>query len=402
MSAPGSTPVFAPGRPPLRLPWPRQRAVALARPALVEALAALPGVVVHSLEEAYHAPAPSLAPHRPAAALTPATGSRLLQHLVEVQHPSAFNSCHGLLACGSSWLYEANPANAAEGDGIALSTRAVLARLLRRRWTPAAVPPGWWRRPSRPDRVDHPLVLLATHHNPNYHHWLTLPGLAPLMLQEHFALATPPGTALGFTTPPGRPLPPFVRPVLELLAPELPLLEAAALTAPQLRFALQEHGSAVVVSPALLAWWRRRCRGLFAAAGGPGRRLFISRQGASSRRCLNEAALFALLAPQGFERLQLETLPVKEQLEAFAAAAVVVGVHGAGLTNLVACRPGATVLELLPGDGPFNHYFLMASVLGLRHGHLIGQRPDPARDDFRVDPDQLLALLALAGVESPA
>jgi capsular polysaccharide biosynthesis protein len=108
------------------------------------------------------------------------------------------------------------------------------------------------------------------------------------------------------------------------------------------------------------------------------------------------------LAPLGFEPLCLETLPVREQLEAFAAAAVVVGVHGAGLTNLVACRPGATVLELLPGEGPFNHYFLMASVLGLRHGHLIGRRPDPACDDFTVDADQLLALLALAGVEIPA
>lgn len=403
LSAPGSTPVFAPGRPPLRLPWPRQRAVALARPALVEALAAWPGVVVHTLEELYQPPASSLAPHRPAAALTPATGSRLVQHLIEVADPAGFGSCHGLLACGSSWLYEANPANAAERDSIALSTRAVLIRLLRRHWNPAAVPPGWWRRPSPPLRVDHPLVLLATHHNPNYHHWLTLPGLAPLMLQERFALATPPGTAAGLTAPPGRPLPPFVRPLLGLLAPELPVLEAAALTAPRLRFALQEHGSAVVVSPALLAWWRRRWQSLVPPPPGPGRRkLFISRRGARSRRCLNEAALIARLAPLGFEPLCLETLPVREQLEAFAAAAVVVGVHGAGLTNLVACRPGATVLELLPGDGPFNHYFLMASVLGLRHGHLIGRRLDPACDDFTVDADQLLALLALAGVEIPA
>lgn len=394
--------MFAPGSPPLGLPWPRQRAVALARPALVEALAAWQGVVVHTLEELYQPPAPSLAPHRPAAALTPTTGSRLVQHLIEVADPAGFGSCHGLLACGSSWLYEANPANAAERDPIALSARAVLVRLLRRRWNPAAVPPGWWRRPSRPVRVNHRLVLLATHHNPNYYHWLTLPGLAPLMLQERFALATPPGTALGLTAPPGCPLPPFVRPLLGLLAPELPLLEAAALTAPRLRFALQEHGSDVVVSPALLAWWRRRWQALAPPVSHPGRRLFISRRGARSRRCLNEAVLIARLAPLGFEPLCLETLPVKEQLEAFAAAAVVVGVHGAGLTNLVACRPGATVLELLPGDGPFNHYFLMASVLGLRHGHLIGRRPDPACDDFTVDPEQLLALLALAGVEIPA
>jgi hypothetical protein len=53
---------------------------------------------------------------------------------------------------------------------------------------------------------------------------------------------------------------------------------------------------------------------------------------------------------------------------------------------------------LLPGDGPFNHYFLMASILGVRHGHLMGSRSDPASEDFTVVPDQLVALLASWGI----
>jgi capsular polysaccharide biosynthesis protein len=154
----------------------------------------------------------------------------------------------------------------------------------------------------------------------------------------------------------------------------------------------------VVVSPALLAWWREILGGLMASAGPPRRRLLISRRRARSRRCLNEEALLARLAPLGFERLDLEGMAVRDQLVAFAHAAVVVGAHGAGLTNLVACQPGATLVELLPGEGPFHHYFLMASCLGVRHGHLIGHRPDPACDDFTVDPDQLLALLARCGI----
>jgi capsular polysaccharide biosynthesis protein len=177
------------------------------------------------------------------------------------------------------------------------------------------------------------------------------------------------------------------------------VLEAAALSAPRLRFALQEHGSSVVVSPELLAWWRAIIRSL-AFPAGPRRRLFISRRGARARRCLNEDAVMAHLAPLGFARVDLEGMPVRRQLEAFASASVVVGAHGAGLTNLVACREGATLVELLPGEGPFNHYFLMASCLGLRHGHLIGSRPDPASDDFTVAPDQLLALLARCGIEA--
>jgi capsular polysaccharide biosynthesis protein len=379
-------------------PVSRFREVALARPALVDQLAAVPGITVHSLEETYHPPAPSLAPHPPAPAFTPATGSRLVQHLVDVALPAGFSSHHGLLAMGSCWLYEANPANAAQPDRVSLSTRAVLAKLLRRRWNPAAVPPGWWRPCGAPKPVAGPLVLLSSHNNPNYHHWLTLPGLAPLMLQQRFGLAVEPGASLGLTAPPDRPLPAFVKPLLALVAPDLPVLEGPALTAPRLRFALQEHGSAVVVSPALLEWWRQRCRALLPPVTPPERRLFISREGARARRCLNETALMAHLAPLGFERIQLEALSVREQLEAFASAAVVVGTHGAGLSNLVACQPGATLVELLPGEGAFNHYFLMASLLGLRHGHLLGTRPDPASDDFSINPDQLLALLASCGI----
>jgi capsular polysaccharide biosynthesis protein len=384
--------VFAPGQ--------RCREVALARRAVVERLAALPGVTLHTLEETYQPPAASCALHTPARAFTPATCSRLVQHLLEVTQPAGFRGCHGLLAMGSCWLYEANPANAAAPDRLSLSTRAVLSRLLRGRWTPAAVPPGWWRPAGAPRSVAGSLVLLSSHNNPNYHHWLTLPGLAPLMLQRRFGLAMELDTSLALTALPGRPQPPFLRPLLAVVAPELPVLEAAALSAPRLRFALQEHHSAVVVSPALLEWWRSIGLALAPPGSTPARRLLISRRMARSRRCLNEDALLARLAPLGFERLELEGMPVRRQLEAFASAAVVVGAHGAGLTNVVACREGATLVELLPSDGPYNHYFLMASALGVRHGHLIGARPDPASDDFTVEPDQLLSLLARCGIEA--
>jgi hypothetical protein len=379
---------------------PRRREVALARQAVLERLAALPGVSVRSLDESYQPPDASIALHPAAPTFTPASRSRLVQHLVEATAPVGFSGCQGLLAAGSAWLYEANLANAGEPDRIGLSRRALLARILSRRWNPAAVPPGWWRRPVTPRSVPGPLLLLASHNNPNYHHWLTLPGLAPLMLQRHFALPDEPAATLGLTAPAGQAAPAFVDPLLALVAPDRPVLRATALTSPWLRFALQDHGSEVVVSPALLAWWRDIWRAQAPSPAPPRRRLFISRQGARSRRCLNEAALLARLLPLGFERLQLEALPLRSQLEAFADAAVVVGAHGAGLTNLVACQPGATLVELLPGEGPFHHYFLMASLLGVRHSHLIGERPHPGRDDFTVEPDQLLALLALCGIEA--
>ena len=39
-------------------------------------------------------------------------------------------------------------------------------------------------------------------------------------------------------------------------------------------------------------------------------------------------------------------MSVRDQIDHFAAADAIVGLHGAGLTNLVFAKPGARVLEI--------------------------------------------------------
>ena len=68
------------------------------------------------------------------------------------------------------------------------------------------------------------------------------------------------------------------------------------------------------------------------------RRLYISRRDSTSRRVLNEDALFARLKPLGFEFAVMAEMSVLEQILAFADAGCIVTPHGASLTNLVFCR----------------------------------------------------------------
>ena len=74
--------------------------------------------------------------------------------------------------------------------------------------------------------------------------------------------------------------------------------------------------------------------------GAFGRRLFISRRKASSRRLVNEPQLFEYLSKQGFECLMLEEMTVLEQAAAFNCAEAIVAAHGAGLTNLAFSMSG--------------------------------------------------------------
>lgn len=223
---------------------------------------------------------------------------------------------------------------------------------------------------------------------------MTQPGLAPLFLQEHFGLGSLPGCAVAVSHRPRRSLPPYVASLLEAFAPALPLVQGLALGSQSLcRFALQEHSSDVVVSPSQLHWLHQHCRDLLQPLLKPWRRVLISRQRSSRRRCLNENQLFAALAPYGFERYCLEELSVIQQLRLFAESVLIVGVHGAGFSNLVGCIPRTAVIELMPRHGPFSHYYAMADVLGLIHGHLVASNCDLETDNFSIPPADLLELL---------
>jgi capsular polysaccharide biosynthesis protein len=94
-----------------------------------------------------------------------------------------------------------------------------------------------------------------------------------------------------------------------------------------------------------------RLRAAAGAAVGPvadGERVFLSRKDATAGRLLeNEDELFAALAPYGFQHRLMSELDYADQIRLFAGASMVVGSHGAGLTNLGFCSPGCVVFEII-------------------------------------------------------
>ena len=78
-----------------------------------------------------------------------------------------------------------------------------------------------------------------------------------------------------------------------------------------------------------------------------------------------------------------------EQLAAFSGAEVVVGVHGAGMTNIIFSSPGTKVLEMFPN----NHR--KTSMLHLSAEHDLSHQPFFGSDEghnqaFTVDVPRLL------------
>lgn len=131
----------------------------------------------------------------------------------------------------------------------------------------------------------------------------------------------------------------------------------------------------------------------------PRRRVFISRARAARRRLVNEAAIWPDLNAAGFERVHMEELTFAEQVGLMRETAVLFAPHGAGLTNMLFCPPGAHVIEIADLSFPNPNFYALASAMRHRYWLLPGcglGDGHPLEKDLSVDPLSVRALLASA------
>jgi len=76
------------------------------------------------------------------------------------------------------------------------------------------------------------------------------------------------------------------------------------------------------------------------------RKLYISRGNRGARSIVNEDDVVAFLEKNGFETIHPEKYSVQEQARLFCEAKVVLGPHGAGLSNIAFCKSGTKIVEL--------------------------------------------------------
>lgn len=117
-------------------------------------------------------------------------------------------------------------------------------------------------------------------------------------------------------------------------------------------------------------------------ARAPYRRLFISRADAKTRHILNEIEVEFILSKYNFEITNLSALDLNEQIKLFSEADIVVGVHGAGLTNTVFSPKGTKILEILPPMVATPAYWFLANGCGHSYRTLVADDPEFSRPDY--------------------
>jgi capsular polysaccharide biosynthesis protein len=218
----------------------------------------------------------------------------------------------------------------------------------------------------------------------NYYHWMveTVPKLRYLRVFERKT-----GAEVTVLVPPESP--PFVEETLDLL--DWPESKIAYATDQMYRVDNLIVPSFPERTSSDFDWLQREMldavtTGAEASTDGNYERhnVYVSRANAVERRVLNEDDVMAVLSEYGFERYCLEDRSLVENVRLFNQADVVVGAHGAGLTDIIFAED-CTLLELF-GEKVKDPYERLAVTVGVDYEPMYCQAESA---DIVVDAENL-------------
>jgi capsular polysaccharide biosynthesis protein len=156
-----------------------------------------------------------------------------------------------------------------------------------------------------------------------------------------------------------------------------------------------------IISPSACRWLRQRMLNNLPDVDSKNlsfsSRIYISRTKKVGRNVINKDEVLEALKPFGFVAYTLENMNFSDQVRLFSQAEIVVGPHGAGLTNTIFAQ-NLIVIELF---GSYSNvgFFVIAKGLGFQYGCL-GPVGNKARNQSQkynsmsVDVPKLQALVA--------
>ena len=122
------------------------------------------------------------------------------------------------------------------------------------------------------------------------------------------------------------------------------------------------------------------------------RRIFISRNPKRGRMILNFAQIKLILDKYGFEVVECDEMTVHQQSELFRNASHTVGIHGAGLTNIIYRRGRPMkLLEIFSKDFSNPPYFWMCQQYGYEYYSMVAggsKNPADPNGNFMIDANE--------------
>jgi capsular polysaccharide biosynthesis protein len=233
-------------------------------------------------------------------------------------------------------------------------------------------------------------ILLGMHWWNEYYHWMIeiLPRLA--LIQSDDQLKQLPLLLPGS-------LKKYHHESLQLLniSSQIIEMEPNSITSIEQMFFISSLSSTPNPSGVAVNWLKSAFHSITPLEESP-KRIYVARSDANRRRLLNEDEISSFLASSGFSIICPSDYSLKQQIQIFKAAELVIGCHGAGLSSIVFMEPGSKVIEIFPrSDLYVGCYWSLANLCKLDYGTLIGTEPLNIFGDFELSLDKLMEFMSI-------
>ena len=124
----------------------------------------------------------------------------------------------------------------------------------------------------------------------------------------------------------------------------------------------------------------KKCAGKYPLISNK-KKIYISRIKSGTRTMINEDKVEEVMKSAAFEIVYMEEHTLEEQMAIMSSADLIVGPHGAGLTNMVYANSGSKILELIPSRYLTPMFRQLAVNCGHKYGVIIGETHSGSTSD---------------------
>jgi hypothetical protein len=99
------------------------------------------------------------------------------------------------------------------------------------------------------------------------------------------------------------------------------------------------------------------------------KKIFLDRSSSHYNHCQikNMTEIINFVSKKNFKIYRPENLSFKKQIYLFNNSSVIFGAHGASFTNIIFCKPGTNIIELIPSDHPNKMCERISRILNLKY-----------------------------------
>jgi len=113
------------------------------------------------------------------------------------------------------------------------------------------------------------------------------------------------------------------------------------------------------------------------------KKIFLDRSSSRFNHCqiFNQLEMNKWVKKKNLNIFKPEKLPFKKQIHLFKNASVILGAHGAAFTNIIFCKPGTKIIEIIPSNHPNKKCERISKILKLKYFRII-TKPDNTDKNF--------------------